>query len=265
MLSNGDVRVVAAVHPRLLGIATLAHLAIRVTGPLDPVVDTITAIESVVLVSETTGTHHLVVEIRVPSTADLADAIARVRACAGVVDIAVLVYDRVVRSLFLREAPTADLALDKVDIAIMSQLQRDGRTGFAELAGRVGLSPSAARTRVLRLLQANVMQIGAIRRRAAGDTPDVLFGVGIADAAHPQRVIERLLELPGLEFVASTVGRYAIVATVGVPSMSGLAEIVAMLRDEAGMGVVDTWIHSTVRVERYDRPLERLLENVGEG
>jgi DNA-binding Lrp family transcriptional regulator len=261
LLTTGEIRIVAAVHPRLLGLSTLAHVAIRVSGPLDSAIETVTGIESVVFLSETTGVHQLVAEIRSTSTAELANALARIRACPGVVDVAVLVYERVVRSLFLGEEPPAiEPMLDDIDIALMSYLQRDGRAGFAELGSRVGLSPSAARTRVLQLVDANVMQIGAIRRRAAGNSSDVLFGLGITEAGQLDPVISALIEQPGLEFLANTIGRYTLVATLSVASMSGLSDVLAQVRTLQGVGVVDTWIHSTVHVERYDRVLERLVE-----
>jgi DNA-binding Lrp family transcriptional regulator len=247
------------VHPRLLGLSTLAHVAVRVAGPLDPVVETVSDIDPVVFLSETTGVHQLVAEIRLPSMSDLVDSLARIRACEGVVDVAVLIYERVVRSLFLdEEPPEGDIELDALDIAVMSHLQRDGRIGFADLAGQVELSPSAVRTRVLRLLDANVMQIGAIRRRAPGNTSDLLFGIGITRADDPDAVVAALLDQPGLEFLAVTVGRYALVATVSTVSMLGLIEVLSTLRALPGVGVVDTWIHSSVHVERYDRVLDRL-------
>jgi DNA-binding Lrp family transcriptional regulator len=64
------------------------------------------------------------------------------------------------------------------DIAIMTHPQRDGRLGFGELGKMVGLSTSACHTRVLRLIDANVMQIGAIRRRPETST-QIGFGIGI--------------------------------------------------------------------------------------
>lgn len=48
-------------------------------------------------------------------------------------------------------------ALDKLDIAVLTELQRDGRMTSAELADRVGLSPSAALRRVRRLEESGVI------------------------------------------------------------------------------------------------------------
>src|ERR1700761_4764128 len=120
-----------------------------------------------------------------------------------------LLYEPIIRTLFLgEEPPVPDIELDETDIAIMTQLQRDGRLGFGELGKMVELSTSACRTRVLRLIDANVMQIGAIRRRSETST-QIVFGVGITVRAEARDVVELLTGLPELEFVARTIGRYA--------------------------------------------------------
>jgi len=51
----------------------------------------------------------------------------------------------------------AMLELDKLDTAVLNELQQDGRMTSAELADRVGLSPSAALRRVRRLEEAGVI------------------------------------------------------------------------------------------------------------
>jgi len=258
LTSSQQIRVVAAVHPRLLGLGTLAHLAVRVSGTTQAVVESLAAIDGVAFLSETTGPYHVAAEVRVPTILDLELILAQVRSIAGVLDVAILLYERVVRSMFLGEEPrTSDLVIDDTDIAIMSELQEDGRVGFAELATRVGLSTSAARTRVIRLLNAHVMQIGAIRRRA-DDVPSLLFGVGMVASGESDALVEHLLHIDGLEFAAKTVGRYSVVATFEAPTISGLAEIVSDLRAHSTVRLLDTWIHQTVHLERYHRPLGQI-------
>ena len=52
--------------------------------------------------------------------------------------------------------------LDDVSMAIIEQLQQDGRRPYASIAKAVGLSEAAVRQRVQRLLDAGVMQIVAV-------------------------------------------------------------------------------------------------------
>ncbi len=50
-----------------------------------------------------------------------------------------------------------EVALDDVDWRLLEELQRDGRTGYAELGRAVGLSASAVTERVRRLEEAGVI------------------------------------------------------------------------------------------------------------
>ncbi|MEV6847067.1 Lrp/AsnC family transcriptional regulator [Actinoplanes sp. NPDC051411] len=50
-----------------------------------------------------------------------------------------------------------DLALDKTDWRLLAELQRDGRSSYAELARAVAMSPSAVAERVHRLEEAGVI------------------------------------------------------------------------------------------------------------
>ena len=51
----------------------------------------------------------------------------------------------------------ASKLLDKINIAILNELQKDGRLSFSELGRRVGLSTPAATERVRRLEDAGVI------------------------------------------------------------------------------------------------------------
>ncbi len=52
---------------------------------------------------------------------------------------------------------TADVTLDRTDWRLLAELQRDGRSTYAELARAVAMSPSAVAERVRRLEEAGVI------------------------------------------------------------------------------------------------------------
>ncbi|MCP3425029.1 AsnC family transcriptional regulator [Rothia sp. AR01] len=161
LLGSGELRVLAAVHPRVLGFPVQAHLALRLAGPTGPVFERLRELDAVVYLSEVTGASQAVVEAWASSQGELARTVHAIRGIPGVVEVQLTLYDRVLRTLLLGEEPTApEASLDDFDVALMTQLQRDGRLTFGELARRTGHSPSACRSRVLRLLEARVMRIG---------------------------------------------------------------------------------------------------------
>ena len=68
------------------------------------------------------------------------------------------------------------LKLDRIDRAILEELQRDGRLPITELAQRVGLSQSACLRRVQRLEQAGVIEgYGALLCPAKLGKPETVF------------------------------------------------------------------------------------------
>ena len=82
-----------------------------------------------------------------------------------------------------RYAVTSSLKLDRLDLRILSQLQKNGRITNVDLADAVGLSPSPCLIRVKRLEQAGYISgYGAqLRLEKLGDTLTVFTEVTLAD------------------------------------------------------------------------------------
>ncbi len=253
----GELRIVAAVHPRVLGLNALAHLAIRVTGSAREVASRLTELDGCVFVSLTSGTAGVVAEFRLKDVETLYERLEDIRRIEGVAGIDVLLYKNVARSLFLSsEPPAPEFELDDTDLDILTELQRDGRLPFETLGARVGLSTSATRTRVLRLLGANVMQIGAIRSRS-GDAPLLTVGYGmITENGRTDEVVDYFTAVDGVEFIATCFGRFDAVATVAVDTGAGSLAVLEGARTLPSVVSVESWLHLSIVQERYERPLE---------
>lgn len=76
-------------------------------------------------------------------------------------------------------------ALDKLDTAVLNELQQDGRMTSAELADRVGLSPSATLRRVRRLEEAGVIDryVMLLNPAAVGRSVSVFVEVSLDSQA----------------------------------------------------------------------------------
>lgn len=259
LLATGKVKVIAAVHPRVLGLEVLAHLAVQISGSGEEILRAIEALDSAVYISETTGMHQIVAEVRVGSMSDLYRTVAFVSGLFNVTAVNVLLYERVIRSLFLGEEPVIEkLSLDQTDIDIMRILQRDGRRGFAEIGQAIGVSMSTCRSRALRLIDANVMQIGAITRRT-GTSGAIVFGCGMSLVGDSSPEVVAVLEgVEGVEFVARTVGRYSLVCTIAAASPHEYNQVTDLLRSVPGVRHIETWLHTRIVQERYENTLDQL-------
>ena len=258
LFESAELRVIAAPHPRVLGLTVSAHISIKVSGDIQPIIEKLNSLDSLVFISVSAGAYQIIAETGLPSMSDLRQQISMIRGLEGVTDVQVLLYERLLSSFFLGEEPESfDYDFDEYDIKIISILQQDGRASYADIADRVGLSLSGCRIRVQRLLDSGVMQIGAIKQRS-DMTDDLLFGIGINAHGDLQEVTELLRAESGLEFMARTVGRYDIIATLSFNSLRDFNRLISRLVAMPSITYSEQWLHVQIVRERYDRPLEHL-------
>jgi DNA-binding Lrp family transcriptional regulator len=259
LLDSGQLRVVAAIHPRLLGLDVLAHVSIRAEGDIAALAASIAELDSPVFVSEVSGSYQIIAELHTTDFGGLHHDLRRLRALPGVVEVQVHLYERMLKSFFLGEEPAlAAPTLDEIDLEIMEQLQEDGRLGFADLGERVGLSLSSCRSRVNRLIESGAMQIGAIMQRGEDTTSGLPFGFGFGLVGDDENLIALLRAHPGCEFIARTVGRFDLIATVSFPGLPEFSAFLASARELDGVRVAEQWLHVRIRQERYQYSLHRI-------
>ncbi|MEJ5977205.1 Lrp/AsnC family transcriptional regulator [Novosphingobium sp. PS1R-30] len=114
--------------------------------------------------------------------------------------------------------------MDRIDRGILHELSREGRLSNAELADRVGLSPSACSRRVSEL-----ERIGVIRGYRAVLDPIAMGGGFIAYVAvglsrhtiNEQRAFERaMLEAPAVRECHNVTGSIEFLLRVEVPDLA---------------------------------------------
>ena len=258
LVRTGAIRLVAAVHPRILGLNAIAHISIRLNGSASKVIEALEELDAAAFVSLTTGDHGVMAELRYPTMSDLYRSVDALSALPQVGSIKVLIYQDVLRSFFLGEVPDLpDFTLDELDLLLIKELQHDGRLGFGELGRRIGLSGSAARSRVLRLLETRVLQIGAIRGRDAA-AKGATLGMGITTVGNAPEVIEAINSLPGIEFIARCFGDYDLVVTFEAADLYAATPVIDAVRQLDRVKSVSVWAHLRIVKEHYDMSLDHL-------
>jgi Lrp/AsnC family transcriptional regulator, regulator for asnA, asnC and gidA len=107
----------------------------------------------------------------------------------------------------------ARIELDDTDKAIIRALQIDGRTPYSKLGPAVGLSQAAVRQRVQRLIDRGVMQVVAVTDPAMlGFAVQAMVAVSITGDV--RKVAAALGELPEVEYVVITAGRFDLLVEV---------------------------------------------------
>jgi DNA-binding Lrp family transcriptional regulator len=140
-------------------------------------------------------------------------------------------------------------ALDRVDINILSTLQRDGRATVQSLAERVGLSPRACLERVRRLEAAKII-IGyqAIIDIAHLTRPINIFAEIILDKQARQAGFERrLARIDNVVECWEVGGTVDYIARFVCPDLALYEELTARLIEDTTLGVARIISHVALR------------------
>jgi Lrp/AsnC family transcriptional regulator, regulator for asnA, asnC and gidA len=143
-------------------------------------------------------------------------------------------------------------SLDDVSKAIIEQLQADGRTSYATIAKRVGLSDAAVRVRVQRLLDNDVMQIVAVTDPLQlGFTRQAM--VGIRTEGDTQLVADRLTAMTEVTYVVTTAGSFDLIVEVVCEDDEELLDLVSRrIRILAGVASTETFVYLKLNKQHYN-------------
>ena len=98
---------------------------------------------------------------------------------------------------------------DKLNHAIISMLQRDGRMAFSEIAQKLEVSEGTIRNRVNAMKDAGMLRIVAMADPVAAEyKTDAMLGLRIATGHTPSAVAERLSKLPDVVYILWVSGRF---------------------------------------------------------
>ncbi len=103
--------------------------------------------------------------------------------------------------------------LDETDRAIIRELQIDGRTPVAQLAKVVGLSQTATRHRLQKMLNDEAIQIVVMGDpRLMGFDVEAMVGIGVE--GDPREVAEAVGKIPEVMNVMVSAGRFSLMVEV---------------------------------------------------
>src|SRR5947209_40105 len=104
---------------------------------------------------------------------------------------------------------------DELTLAIIEQLQEDGRRPYATIGKAVGLSEAAVRQRVQKLLDTGVMQIVAVTDpMQLGRARQAMIGLSVTGDI--EAVAEQLAKIDEVDYIVITAGTYDLIAEIVV-------------------------------------------------
>ena len=144
------------------------------------------------------------------------------------------------------------MGIDDVSKAIIELLQADGRTPYATIAKRVGLSDAAVRQRVQRLLDSEVMQIVAVTDPLQlGFTRQAMVGIRVEGDI--RLAADRITEMSEVSYVVTTAGSFDLLVEVVCEGDDELLDLVSRrLRTVPGVVSTETFVYLKLNKQHYN-------------
>jgi Lrp/AsnC family transcriptional regulator, leucine-responsive regulatory protein len=137
--------------------------------------------------------------------------------------------------------------LDERDLQILAALQEDARATYADVARRVGLSPSSVHQRVRKLEESGVIRAyrAIVDPEAVGLYVTALVSVMPLDPKQPDDLPTRVQELPEIEDCFSVAGDENYILKVRTHTTGELEDLLRRVREKAGVQTRTTVVLST--------------------
>lgn len=132
--------------------------------------------------------------------------------------------------------------LDETDRAIIEHLQSDGRMTYTRLGAEVRLSEAAARQRVQRLLDAEVVQIVAVTNPLAGGKRRMAM-VGVRTSGNTGPIGEALSAMDDIDYLVVTAGSFDFLCEAIVDDDAALLALGNRIRSVPGVVSTETFVY----------------------
>jgi Lrp/AsnC family transcriptional regulator for asnA, asnC and gidA len=136
-------------------------------------------------------------------------------------------------------------------MAIIEQLQEDGRRSYAAIGKAVGLSEAAVRQRVQRLLDQGVMQIVAVTDPlTVGYHRQAMVGMRVEGDIEP--VADILATMDEVDYVVITAGSFDLIAELVCEDDDHMLEIInKRIRAIPGVRSTESFVYLKLRKQTY--------------
>ncbi|MCW5254401.1 MULTISPECIES: Lrp/AsnC family transcriptional regulator [unclassified Streptomyces] len=150
-----------------------------------------------------------------------------------------------------RESRNGGSPPDAVSLAIIEQLQEDGRRPYAAIGKAVGLSEAAVRQRVQKLLDQGVMQIVAVTDPlTVGYLRQAMVGVRVEGDV--EAVSDALAAMSECEYVVMTAGSFDLMVEVVCEDDDHLLEVInRRIRAVPGVRSTESFVYLRLKKQTY--------------
>lgn len=140
---------------------------------------------------------------------------------------------------------------DNLDMAIMQQLQEDGRKSFTDIAEELKIAKNTVRNRVSRLQEAGLLRIiGWVDPTTVGYTSPALIQIAVEPPKLIENAAQQLADLPEARSVALITGEFPLIVDLRCRDQDHLTEVITRQIYQIP-GVTNVRTHTYLHVYKY--------------
>jgi DNA-binding Lrp family transcriptional regulator len=144
-----------------------------------------------------------------------------------------------------------DDPVDETDRRLLDGLRRDGRASYEELARSTGLSRTAARARVSRMLDAGIVRVEAVVHPVVDGTRTIAHVSAVVGDGAVRDVADGLAALHDCPFVSIVAGRFSLIVEIRTTGLQRLEAHLERLRALPGVEELDTLLYTDIVKDPY--------------
>lgn len=146
---------------------------------------------------------------------------------------------------------TTQHALSPLERRVVAWLQEDGRTPFVKIADSIGSTEPTVRRVVRRLVDEGTLVITAVASpRLLG--LEVMAWIALRiDWSAADGIQRKMLEIAGVDYVATTAGTFQVFAEIGARDFAELSERVGLIRRLPGVLATETFVYIDLHYQEF--------------
>jgi DNA-binding Lrp family transcriptional regulator len=145
----------------------------------------------------------------------------------------------------------SDEMMDKTDLALITELQRDARLPISKLAARLNMARTTVQARLDRLQSNGTITGYAVRLSDAATQNQIRATVLLnIDPRANAAVVSRLKSIPNVQTATSASGRFDMVLNVSAQTPSALDEILDEIGEIKGVHSSESLIQLSTKIDR---------------
>lgn len=138
------------------------------------------------------------------------------------------------------------MALDEVDLALLEELRVDGRASYERLGSLVGLSRTAARARVQRMLESGSVRVEAVAHPGVHGYFTFAHVSLTLDGVSARAVAAQIAPMDHAPLVSVVAGRTSVIAELRTRDLGEMERSIDEIRSVGGVVAVDVVLYTDV-------------------